>query len=489
MPIRTHLKGILPVSYRNKAGASMEKKVGIQYNSKLFVQGCILALLGVAGPAIIMESRLGIYETLRAGMMEDRASFLIIAALKLVMMNVICAVPHYLGAFLINESVHIYLYGKKRFAFNIVFTLSLIVLIYDVIYRIYGIRYDLGIPALLLIGFVLQLSYMNLFSVSMLNKLLLVASLLMSIQWLDVIPHLSDYGFGRGEISRDVKIAASIMEEKNLLTVFAMSMFLAFLYASLIQVQLLYKEHKLKISNEKTMQVEKELHQTQMEALKLRNSSEVQSLVHDLKSPLTIAQGLVSLAEMMEKDELIQEYFKKISSSLISMNMMISEILYEDRYSPIMMEDLMKMVLAQVSILVPREMLDYEITCPRTVINGNKIRLSRAIINLITNAYNAVSKETGKIHIMVEEKETFVNITVTDNGSGIEAGDMEHIWDLGYSDKQSTGLGLPFVRQVIENHKGAVHVESEKNHYTKVIVCLRKGEQTDGECEDNPGDR
>ena len=38
---------------------------------------------------------------------------------------------------------HIYLYGKKRFAFNIVFTLSLIVLIYDVIYRIYGIRYDL----------------------------------------------------------------------------------------------------------------------------------------------------------------------------------------------------------------------------------------------------------------------------------------------------------------------------------------------------------
>ena len=104
------------------------------------------------------------------------------------------------------------------------------------------------------------------------------------------------------------------MEEKNLLTVFAMSMFWL-LYASLIQVQLLYKEHKLKISNEKTMQVEKELHQTQMEALKLRNSSEVQSLVHDLKSPLTIAQGLVSLAEMMEKDELIQEYFKKISSS------------------------------------------------------------------------------------------------------------------------------------------------------------------------------
>lgn len=467
----------------------MEKKVGIEYNSKLFIQGCVLTLLGVAGPAIIMERRMGIYETLRAGMINDRASYLIIAALKLVMMNVIRAVPHYLGAFLINESVHVSLYGKKKFVFNIIFTLSLIVLIYDVIYQIYGIRYDLGIPAILLICFVLLLSYMNLFSVSMLNKLLLVASLLMSIQWLDVIPYLSDYGFGRGEISMDVKIASGIMEERNLLTVFAMCMFLAFLYASLIQVQLLYKEHKLKISNEKTMQVEKELHHTQIEALKLRNTSEVQSLVHDLKSPLTIAQGLVSLAEMMEKDELIQEYFRKISSSLISMNMMISEILYENRRSPMTVEELMKMVLAQVSILVPREMLEYSNTCPDTVIKGNKIRLSRAIINLITNAYNAVDKEKGEINVIVEEEDTHVSITVRDNGSGIEPENMEHIWDLGYSEKQSTGLGLPFVRQVIENHKGKVNVESEKGRFTKVVVSLQKGEHTDGEQKDNSGNR
>lgn len=465
----------------------MEKKLRIQYNKRLLIQGCILALLGIAGPEFIMEKRLGIYDSLRLGMMNERASYLIMAALKLVMMNVIRAVPHYLGAFLINESMHVYFYGKRRFAFNIVFTLSLIMLIYDVIYRIYGIRYDLGIPALLLIGFVLQLSYMNLFSVSMLNKLLLVASLLMSIQWLDVIPHLSDYGFGRGEISMDVKVAAGIMQEKNLLTVFAVCMFIAFLYASLIQVQLLNKEHKLKISNEKTRLVEKELYHTQIEALKLRNTSEVQSLVHDLKTPLTIMQGLVSLAEMMEKDELIQEYFKKITSSLTSMNMMISEILYENRRSPMRVEELMKMVLAQVSIQIPKEVLEYENTCPETVIKGNKIRLSRAIINLLTNAHNAVSKETGKIKLTVQERDEFVYITVADNGVGIAPEKMGHIWDLGFSEKQSTGLGLPFVRQVIERHQGEVRVESEKGSYTKVIVCLKKGEQADGTNEDNTG--
>ena len=93
-----------------------------------------------------------------------------------------------------NESVRIYILGKKRFTINVIFTFTLILLIYELIYGIYGIRYDFGIPAFLTVCFVLILSYMNLFSVSMLNKLLLVGSLLMSIQWLDVMPSLTAYG-------------------------------------------------------------------------------------------------------------------------------------------------------------------------------------------------------------------------------------------------------------------------------------------------------
>lgn len=465
----------------------MGKSFEIKYNTKLLFQGCVLALLGVVGPAVIVEKQLGIYESLRFAMLQQSAGSLLIAMLKLVMMNVIRAVPHYLGAFLINESVHIDWQGKRRFIFNVVFTLFLIVLIYDVIYRIYGIRYDLGIPALLLIGVVLLLSYMNLFSVSMLNKLLLVASLLMSIQWLDVIPALSSYGFGGGEISMDVKVAAGIMGDSGIITLFAVCMFAAFLYASLIQIQLLYKEHKLKISNEKTRQMEMELYHTQIEALRLRNFSEVQSLVHDLKSPLTIAQGLVSLAEIMEQNTLIREYLMKISSALVSMDLMISEILYENKRSLILIKDLMNMVLAQISIQISQEMLLYENFCPDAYVRGNKIRLSRAIINVLNNAYNAVDKGRGKIGLTVEAQGEFVVITVLDNGPGIASEDVEHIWDLGYSKKQSTGLGLPFVKQIIENHRGTIQIESQKGSFTKVIVSLQKEAPGDGEQEDNTG--
>ena len=136
-------------------------------------------------------------------------------------------------------------------------------------------------------------------------------------------------------------------------------------------------------------QLEKELYDTQIEALKMRNSSEVQSLVHDLKSPLTTAEGLISLAEMMEKDELLKEYFRKISSSLRSMGLMISEILYENKKAPMEVGDLMRMVLAQVSILVPNEALKYVNACPeiRHVAGGDGAHVGAGVFG--TPVYGA----------------------------------------------------------------------------------------------------
>lgn len=456
--------------------------IGIKCNYIVCIQGSILTIFGIILPAFIMEQRIGIYATLHAAMMEESAGLLLISAVKLVLMNVVRAVPHYLGAFLINESVQIYVYQKRRFVFNTVFTISLIMLVYAIINFIYGIRYDFGIPALLIVGFVLLLSYMNLFSVSMINKVLIVGSLLMSVQWLDIIPSLSRHGFGRGEISMDVKVAAEISGESQLLSLFAICMFLTFLYVSLIQVQLLYKEHKLKISNEKTRVVENELHNTQIEALRMRNHSEVQNLVHDLKTPLTTIQGLISLAEIMEADELIKEYFRKISTSLTSMNMMISEILYENKKSILTTEDLMTTVLAQVSILVPNEMLEYRNECRDAKIMGNKIRLSRAVINIINNAYSAVDKVSGKISLSVSKQEKGIYIVVTDNGRGISPENMEHIWELGYSKNHSTGLGLAFIRQVVENHKGIIEIKSDEGKYTKVIICIGEETNENGVC-------
>ena len=73
-----------------KGARNLDKKnFQIQYNSRLCLQGCILVALGILGPTLIAEQRLGIYDDLTMAMMYECSGALISAALKLVCMNVV----------------------------------------------------------------------------------------------------------------------------------------------------------------------------------------------------------------------------------------------------------------------------------------------------------------------------------------------------------------------------------------------------------------
>ncbi|MBO6267514.1 MAG: HAMP domain-containing histidine kinase [Clostridium sp.] len=444
----------------------------VHFNRRLLNQGLFLAFLGLLGPLLLPQRAMGIYGDLSAALVQNSTGPLLTAAAKLVFMNVCRMTPHYMGAFLVNDAVHVYHGGKRRPLFNIVFTYAMILGIYQLIYLLYHVRYDFGIPAFLTVAFVLVLSYLDLFSVSMWNKVILVFTLLMSIQCLDIVPGLTSRGFGRGEVSMDVKEASVLMHEVPALRMFALSIAAVFFLAVVIQVQLLIKEHVVKVTEEQNRKMEKELYNTQLEALRMRNASEVQSLVHDLKSPLTTVQGLVSLADMMEENPRIREYFSRISGALENMSSMISEILYENRKDIFATEELIHAAMAQVSIRIPAENLMAETACPEALILGNKIRLTRALINLINNAWSAVDHEEGHIELRVSAEGEQIRFEVTDNGKGIAREDLDRIWDLGYSGRGSTGLGLAFTRQVVENHGGSVEVSSELNRGTTAVILL-----------------
>ena len=444
----------------------------VHFNRRLLLQGLFLALLGLLAPKLLPQRAMGIYDDLSDALIMNHAGSLLSAAAKLVLLNVCRMTPHYMGAFLVNDAVHFYHNGKRKPLVNILFTYAMILAIYHLIDIFYHMHYDFGIPAILTVAFVLILSYLDLFSVSMWNKLIMVFTLLMSFQCLDVVPGLTQYGFGRGEVSMDVKSGAGLMGQEPALRIFAVSIGAVFFLAAMIQVQLLIREHLVKVTEEQNRRMEKELYNTQLEALRMRNASEVQSLVHDLKSPLTTVQGLVSLADMMEENPQIREFFGRISGALENMSNMISEILYENRKDSMTTEDLVHAAMAQVSIRIPASNLQCENTCPGARILGNRIRLTRALINLINNAWSAVDQDKGRIRILVEEEDGRVRIRVEDDGIGIPAEDLERVWDLGYSGRGSTGLGLAFTRQVVENHGGSVSITSENRQGTVAVIEL-----------------
>ena len=125
-------------------------------------------------------------------------------------------------------------------------------------------------------------------------------------------------------------------------------------------------------------------------------------------------------------------------------------------------------------VLLEKELQKYRIHVEKElsgvpVIQGSAGALQRLLLNLITNARQAI-KENGTIRIIVkhEPKTDSVVLTVRDNGSGIPKEVLPKIFDRFFttksgpdaSGKGGTGLGLSACKQIIDDHRGRIRVES-----------------------------
>ena len=102
--------------------------------------------------------------------------------------------------------------------------------------------------------------------------------------------------------------------------------------------------------------------------------------------------------------------------------------------------------------------------------------LEKVLVNLLSNAFK-FTPEGGSVRIELTEEEDRVFIRVIDTGSGIQPGNLPHLFDRFYTEDRSmgTGIGLHLVKEYIHMHGGEIHVESEPGQRTTFTVCLRKG--------------
>jgi len=108
----------------------------------------------------------------------------------------------------------------------------------------------------------------------------------------------------------------------------------------------------------------------------------------------------------------------------------------------------------------------------------NKIRIARAIINIFENAINVPCKHQYKmINVDVKPTEKGIYIIVGDNGIGIKKSDIHQIWEVGYSTNNTSGLGLPFAKQIIEDNTGTIEVQSQLDVGTTVKIFLPSFEE------------
>jgi signal transduction histidine kinase len=110
---------------------------------------------------------------------------------------------------------------------------------------------------------------------------------------------------------------------------------------------------------------------------------------------------------------------------------------------------------------------------------ADKSMITQAIKNLVGNAIKYSPERTTVTVSTMLEADT-VRICVEDRGYGIPAESKDRVWEKFYrvvregedKDEDSTGLGLSFVREVVEQHGGAVDLESEVGRGSKFSFTL-----------------
>ena len=109
-------------------------------------------------------------------------------------------------------------------------------------------------------------------------------------------------------------------------------------------------------------------------------------------------------------------------------------------------------------------------------VHGDRGRLQRALGNLVDNAIK-YTPEQGRVEIRAKRVDSKIQIEVADNGAGIPIEDQTRIWERLYRvdksrSQRGLGLGLSFVKAIVEAHGGKVNVESEQGRGARFIMQL-----------------
>ena len=120
--------------------------------------------------------------------------------------------------------------------------------------------------------------------------------------------------------------------------------------------------------------------------------------------------------------------------------------------------------------------LERDLAASDCIVNLDPERFRRVIINLTDNATHAIeqSSRSGQHKISVTTRVSDqLEITVRDTGPGIPVDILPRIFEPLFSTKSfGTGLGLPTVKQLVEQHRGSICIDSEPGHGTTVHISL-----------------
>lgn len=212
-------------------------------------------------------------------------------------------------------------------------------------------------------------------------------------------------------------------------------------------------------------------------------------IVHEINNPIAIIRGYDLIYSTYKKNNsLSAEKYEEMHTKIQQMAERIQHIIkglkiiaHKDTFEFTNLVSIQKLIkdsieLSAIKIKESGVSVEFEELIPDVEIWGDHVQLSQIIINLISNAIDAINHHPSPwIYIFCKRDEKFIKICVKDCGNGIPEDSIAKIFDPFYTSKQigkGTGLGLSISQKIAEAHRGELYVETAEQNTTFVLKLI-----------------
>ncbi len=212
----------------------------------------------------------------------------------------------------------------------------------------------------------------------------------------------------------------------------------------------------------------------------------VQSLTHELKSPLAAIRGAAELLQEDLPPEQRARFAANVRSQVLRLQDLVERLLELaslekkqalDRHEPIDLPALVEEAVETLRLLANQRDVRFVVSAPPVRgLCGDRLLLQQAIINLLRNAL-AFSPRGSDVTVTVMPTDARARVAVTDRGPGIPDYALDKVFERFYSlptpeQDKGSGLGLCFVREVAQLHNGDVQLENLPDGGAQATLCL-----------------